>query len=239
MRLDVWQVEAFAGVAHGAEGQPVRWLAPEDLPGLDFPAANRPIVAAVRLPDLYLVTGAFESLEDFTARLEQALDGGVRLVQLRAKALPVRDYRRLARAALQVVRARGARLLLNAEPALAEALGADGVHLSSARLRGCARRPLGREKWVAASVHNAEELRHAEAIGVDFAVLGPVAPTRTPPGRRPARLGGFSELVRGARLPVYALGGLGASDRGDAFAAGAQGVAAIRALWAAAGRAPG
>lgn len=54
--LDVWQVLAFSGEPHGAEGQPLAWVEPAQLPGYSFPAANRPIVAAARLPDRYLIT---------------------------------------------------------------------------------------------------------------------------------------------------------------------------------------
>ena len=48
--LDVWEVSAFTGEPHGAEGQPLEWVAPRDLLNYDFPAANQPIVAAARLP---------------------------------------------------------------------------------------------------------------------------------------------------------------------------------------------
>ncbi|MCQ1775516.1 8-oxo-dGTP diphosphatase MutT, partial [Neorhizobium galegae] len=54
--LDVWEVSAFTGEPHGAEGQPLEWVAQRDLPNYEFPAANAPIVAAARLPADYLIT---------------------------------------------------------------------------------------------------------------------------------------------------------------------------------------
>jgi 8-oxo-dGTP diphosphatase len=54
--LDVWEVSAFTGEPHGAEGQPLEWVAPRDLLNYEFPAANAPIVAAARLPAEYLIT---------------------------------------------------------------------------------------------------------------------------------------------------------------------------------------
>ena len=54
--LDVWEVSAFTGEPHGAEGQPLEWVAPRDLLNYEFPAANQPIVAAARLPAQYLIT---------------------------------------------------------------------------------------------------------------------------------------------------------------------------------------
>ncbi len=230
--LDVWRVDGFAGEAHGREGQPLRWVKPDALEGFEFPAANLPIVSAVRLPDRYLITGEPASEPAaFLARLERALGAGVRLVQLRAKALPAEAYAVLAREALVRCRAHGAHLLLNAEPALAQRLGADGVHLDSVRLAACRERPLGPEFRVAASCHDAAQLAHAAAIGADFAVLSPVRPTASHPDTVALGWDAFQSLTDTAALPVYALGGVGPDDLATAFTHGGQGVAAIRALW--------
>ncbi|MDD3449174.1 MAG: Nudix family hydrolase [Gammaproteobacteria bacterium] len=232
VELDVWRVDAFSGEPHGREGQPVEWVAPEELPEREFPAANRPIVNAVRLPDRYLVTG--EPAGDprrFLDRLEQALVGGVRLVQLRAKELPEAEYLRLAGQALERCRGFGARLLLNAPSGWVERVGADGVHLDGRRLARLERRPLGARYWVGASCHDARELARAEAIGCDFAVLSPVLPTASHPGAAALGWEGFAELADAARIPVYALGGVGPADIPRAHGLYAQGIAAIRALW--------
>jgi len=222
VELDVWRVDAFVGEPHGREGQPVEWVAPEALPEREFPAANRPIVDAVRLPDRYLVTGGpAGDPRGFLARLEQALAGGVRLVQLRAKVLPEAEYLRLAGQALQRCRRHGARLLLNAPSGWVERVGADGVHLDRRRLA----------YWVAASCHDARELARAEAIGCDFAVLSPVLPTASHPGAPTLGWEGFAELADAARIPVYALGGVSPADIPRAHGLYAQGIAAIRALW--------
>jgi len=229
--LDVWQVERYRGEASGREDQPVRWVAVADLAHYAFPAANRPIVNAVRLPDLYLVTGAFADVADFKRRLSRALAAGVRLVQLRAPELAEADFEALAAIAWDLCRAAGAQLLLNAEPALASRLGTDGVHLNGRRLRACRERPLGHGHWVAASVHDAEELAIARRLDVDFVVAGPVEATPSHPQAAPIGWEGLRALTGQAGLPVYALGGVGPGDRTKAFAHGAQGVAAVRALW--------
>jgi 8-oxo-dGTP diphosphatase len=54
--LDVWEVSAFTGEPHGAEGQPLAWVTARELSNYEFPEANRPIVAAARLPEQYLIT---------------------------------------------------------------------------------------------------------------------------------------------------------------------------------------
>ncbi len=229
--LDVWRVERFGGDASGREGQPVRWVSREELPQYRFPAANAPIVAAARLPDLYLITGDFADFDDFTRRLRRALAVGISLVQLRAPGLKEQAFARLAEVALSVCRMHGARLLLNASPRLAQTLGADGVHLNGERLRACSERPLGPDRWVAASVHDIGELELAQRLGVDFVVFGPIRATATHPAAQPVGWQALKHLTEQAALPVYALGGVGPTDRACAFEHGAQGVAAVRALW--------
>lgn len=229
--LDVWQVDRFRGTPHGREGQPVEWLPREALTSRAFPAANAPIVTAARLPDTYLITPEPRDEAAFLEHLEARLAGGIRLVQLRAKTLTEDAYRKLAAEALTLARRQHAILLLNAAPELARALDADGVHLTSARLMALEQRPLPKDKWVAASCHNEEELSHANAIGVDFVVLSPVLATPSHPGAATLGWEGLKRLCRQAQVPAYGLGGLGLEHRDQAFASGAQGVAGISALW--------
>lgn len=227
--LDVWQVTAFDGDPHGREGQPIRWVSPEQLVDYAFPAANRPLVTAARLPDRYLITP--EPGEDFITQLEAVLQSGIRLVQLRAKTLNSAAYRDLARKTCALAHAQGAQLLLNADPALVIETGADGVHLTLQQLRALSQRPLPAEYWVAASCHSAAELQHATDIGCDFAVLGPVQPTSSHPGMPHLDWQGLQTLTEATVLPVYALGGMQLEDCVRAWDAGAQGIAAIRGLW--------
>jgi 8-oxo-dGTP diphosphatase len=119
------------------------------------------------------------------------------------------------------------RLLINHDIELARELGV-GVHLRAAQLRELDQRPLPVSQWVGASCHGADELERAAAIGADFATLSPVCATSSHPDASPLGWDRLAELVREARLPVYALGGLGPDDLDRARAAGAQGVAGIR-----------
>lgn len=235
--LDVWLVESFEGEPHPHEGQPMRWVPGAELSQLAFPAANRPILTALDLPGRYLITPEPDTDTPFLDHLEQALTAGIRLVQLRSHDLPEAALEALAARALALVHRHGGRLLLNGDPALARRVGADGVHLSAARLRSLHPEAVSALRTgpggflVAASCHDAAELSQAAAIGADFAVLAPVAATRTHPDARPLGWDAFADLARGTPLPVYALGGMGEADLAVAQAHGAQGIAAIRALW--------
>ncbi|MGH8799926.1 MAG: thiamine phosphate synthase, partial [Casimicrobiaceae bacterium] len=121
------------------------------------------------------------------------------------------------------------RVLLNGDAGTARRLGFAGVHWTAARLNAARRRP--DDMLCAASAHDAAELAKAAALGVDFAVLGPVAETPLHPAARPLGWEEFAGIVHGSPLPVYALGGLARVDLETALAHGAHGVALRRAAW--------
>lgn len=231
VKLEVREVTEWHGEPYGRENQPVRWVEPERLPEYAFPAANAPIVTAARLPDAYAILDIAVFCADELARRFDALAmRGVTLLQLRAKTLAEDEYRRAAALVLERARDSSVRVLLNAAPELAMELGAQGVHLPATRLMALAKRPLNASHWVAASCHDAEELRHARKLGVDFAVLAPVLTTATHLGAVPLGWERFAELCDTVSLPVYALGGLSPRDIDLARERGGRGVAAIRAF---------
>jgi len=229
--LDVWLIEAFDGIPHGKENQPIEWLSPSALWVKPFPAANKPIIQAVNLPQSYLITGAFHGETDFLYKLHLALDKGVRLVQLRAKHMDEDTFISLARLAAEACHAHEARILLNADPGVVEDAGADGVHLTSARLMALSTRPLGADKLVAASVHNQEQLAQADKLAVDFSVVSPVRQTPSHPNVQTLGWQGFQLLTEQAQHPVFALGGMEEHDLSTIWRHGGQGFAAIRSLW--------
>lgn len=232
--LDVWRVVDYRGEPHGCEGQPVAWWVLDELEPDQLPAANWPIVKAARLPDNYVITPEPGDPKRFRHALVRVLNGGARLIQLRAKAIGGVDYNNLVADSLSLCRQFGAKLMLNAPVDRAAALGADGVHLTRSRLMALRARPLGRDCWVAASCHCAAELAQATVIDVDFAVLGPVLATATHPEASPMGWAQFQALVERAPFPVFALGGMMPVHRSVAIDHGAQGIAAIRGLWPAA-----
>jgi 8-oxo-dGTP diphosphatase len=230
--LDVWRVTAYRGEARGREGQRLAWRDPRTLNPADFPAANPPIITALRLPPLYLITPEPERPHAaFLSRIETLLAAGIRLVQLRAKTLAAEDYRCLAAEVIALCRQHGAQIVLNDEPELCLSLGADGVHLSSRRLLQLSARPLPVDRLVAASCHDRRQVGHARRIGADFIVVSPVQATRSHPAAQALGWDGLRAVLEPAVMPAYALGGLAPGDLVTAWRHGAQGVAAIRSLW--------
>jgi 8-oxo-dGTP diphosphatase len=229
--LDIHRVDDWRDEPHGREGQPIAWVAPDRLTDYPMPAADVPIVRALQLPDRYLLTPPrVEDTEVLLNAVHRVLDDGVRLIQLRVFDLAERELVALGRELCALCHAQGAQVLLNGSVEQATAMGADGVHLNRRALMQSASRPEC-SGWVAASCHSPAELAHAQAIGVDFAVLSPVLATPSHPDADPLGWPRFAEWVDAVAIPVYALGGMHAGLRSTAWEQGAQGVAGIRGLW--------
>lgn len=231
--LDVWQVEKWQGQPWGREQQWLQWCPPQRLKEKAFPAANYPIITAVQLPSVYLITPEPQSKRDkrFFYHLEAGLDQNLSLVQLRAPHLSDKDYCDCAQTALTLCDRYGAHLLVNASPELAIAVGTPGVHLNGERLQRYSQRPLPPHLWVAASCHHAAEIQQANRIQTDFIVLSPVKPTTSHPDAKPLGWSQFFHLTESANCPVYALGGMTKLDIPKAWAHGGQGIAGIRGVW--------
>jgi thiamine-phosphate pyrophosphorylase len=125
------------------------------------------------------------------------------------------------------------RLFVNDRLDIALALNAEGVQLGHAGLPPRAARQLNPRWWIGRSVHDVPGAEAARAEGADYLVVGPVYATATHPDRAPLGLERLRDIAR-LGLPVIAIGGVTAARAGEVKAAGAYGVAAIRALWDAA-----
>ncbi len=217
-----------------AEGRVIEWRPIGALSPHEFPPANRAILNALKLPHEYAITLASPpearsaaSVASLERHFEQLLANGVRLVVLRAKGLDDEYHRPLARRLAGRARAAKTQLLLHDRPGQVEALGAAGVHLSQAAFAQVGNmRPVSSDRWFAVSCHDADEVRHAEAAGADFCVLGPVR--ATPGHEAPLEFSAFGNIVARANIPIYALGGMEREDLAEARAYGAQGIAGIR-----------
>lgn len=125
------------------------------------------------------------------------------------------------------------RLFVNDRLDIALALNAAGVQLGHAGLPPSAARQLNPRWWIGKSVHDLPGAEAARAEGADYLVVGPVYATATHPDRAPLGLERLREIAR-LGLPMIAIGGVTPARAGEVKAAGAYGVAAIRALWDAA-----
>ncbi len=159
---------------------------------------------------------------------EAMLDAGARIMQLRLKDTPGRDFLAGARAIAEMCRKRGATLIVNDRVDIAILAVADGVHLGQTDLPlGAARRIIGNERMIGISTHNLEQARAAEDGGADYIGFGPMYPGGL---RNNAAGKGLNELraIRAAiKIPIVAIGGITETRVAETLAAGADAVAII------------
>ena len=182
---------------------------------------------------LYLVTEDDVTAEQRLKAVAEALAGGARVVQLRDKHTPKRLLLGEARAMRSLCRDWGALFIVNDDVALAWAADADGVHVGQEDLPAEeARRLLGDAKLIGLSTSAVEEAVEAARLGVDYIGVGAIYAT---PTKLKAKQRGL-ELLRATRaavdIPLVAIGGIDATNAAEVFAAGADAVAVVRAVFA-------
>ena len=183
-------------------------------------------------PLLYLVTDpSMRGSEDLPGCVLKALEGGVRLVQYRAKGIPWRTMMRDVEMLLEVCRPRGVPLIVNDSVELALACGCDGVHLGqSDATPELARGTLGEAALVGLTVTCEREALEA-APEADYLGLSAVFATSTKADApKPMGTEGIRRIRRVTDLPLIAIGGIDPDNAASCIAAGADGVAVVSAI---------
>ncbi|HNR98051.1 MAG TPA: thiamine phosphate synthase [Planctomycetota bacterium] len=158
--------------------------------------------------------------------LKQAVQTGLRAVQVREKDLAPDALYRLAEDVQRSVGGYGAKVLINDRADIAAAVGAAGVHLTERSMPvAAARRILGDAAVIGVSAHTAEAVEAAAGDGADFVVFGPVFQTASHPEAAPVGLMVLERVTARVKLPVFAVGGIRPETAAQCLAAGARGVA--------------
>jgi len=184
---------------------------------------------------LYAITDRRLSGLSISEQVSQLIDGGARLIQIRAKELSAAELLREAEASINLARASGARIIINDRADVALALKADGVHLGQDDLPPqAARQLLGPEAIVGFSTHTLEQAIAARSQPVNYIAFGPVFPTTTK--KKPDPVVGVDAISRVKEIvgdmPLVAIGGITAENAPTVLSAGADAVAMIGALCA-------
>ena len=161
------------------------------------------------------------------------LDGGARIIQLRDKEASSRELLEQTRDCLKLTREAGAMLIVNDRADIALTAGADGVHLGQDDMTVAdAREMLGEDKIIGLSTHSIDQFRAALETSANYITVGPIYPTTTKENLAPV-VG--LDLIREAKgladRPLVAIGGINHERAPEVFAAGADCVAAISALY--------
>ena len=228
VRLHFFRVTAWEGEPQPLEDQAIRWQAvgaPDVSPMLP---ANAPVLSALALPEIMVVSDAQRAgLDEWVNALDRCIASERVLVQLREKSLPRLPMQHLLSRVLALAAPVGLPVVVNSDCGAYPQGG--GIHLTSADLVAAPSRP--EAGLVGASCHDAREIGHAAALGLDYALLGPVKPTASHPGATALGWTRFAELAREQPMPVYAIGGLTRADLAEAKRHGAHGVALLSAAF--------
>ncbi len=165
---------------------------------------------------------AEDAVEEVAAKL---LTGGVDILQLRAKGIPLEKIAAAAKRMIPLCKAAGVPFILNDHPDLAVELGSDGVHIGQddgtiydVRSR------IGADMILGRSTHSLAQAKQALADGADYIGFGPLFPTPTKAGRPAIGLGDIAEMERevGSRIPAFCIGGIKPDNLSEVLAAGAR-----------------
>jgi thiamine-phosphate pyrophosphorylase len=186
---------------------------------------------------LYLITDRLQTGGRALAKVvRQALEGGVRAVQLREKDLASAALYRFAAELRLLTSEFDARLIINDRLDIALAVEADGVHVGVNSLPvSVVRRMLGKDKIIGYSAHTIEEAQSAQADGADFVTFGPVYFTSSKAEYgAPCGVKKLADTVSTLDIPVVGLGGISEVRVTDVLTANVRGIAVISAIMSAA-----
>lgn len=188
-----------------------------------------------RLPRVYPLTDEKLSGLSHAEQVRWLSLGGATLVQLREKQMSPKEFYEQARAAVEVAKQCGVRLIINDRVDVALAVGAHGVHLGQDDMPPeAARKLLGEQAIVGYSTHNVEQAIEASELPIDYLAIGPIFTTSTKSNTAPVLGLEGLHAVRQAigDFPLVAIGGLTSANARDVIEAGADSVAVISALLA-------
>ena len=163
--------------------------------------------------------------------LERMLAGGVDVVQLRAKGMPVDRIAELARELHPLSKAAGIPFIINDHPSLAGLTEVEGIHVGVEDMSvGEARRLAGRTCWIGKSSHSAAQAAEGWEQGADYLGFGPLFPTPTKPDYGAIGMAGIREVCRRSPVPVFCIGGIKLENLPLVLAAGAQRVVIVSGI---------
>ena len=186
----------------------------------------------LQLPPLYAILDP-EQTQSRAAEtaLFELLEGGIQWLQLRAKAMPPRDFLELARAARRCTHSSSCKLIVNDRLDIALACAADGVHLGQEDLPLHAARKLMEDRIIGISTHDVEQAKEAEAGGADYIGFGPMFGTATKETGYGARgLQMLRQVREAVSIPIVAIGGITEANVNEVWQAGADSAAIISDL---------
>jgi len=184
----------------------------------------------VLIPIIYpIIDGSIVTLDNIGKTAEAIIDGGAKILQLRAKSLSSKEFLETARIIRKITKDKGTVFIVNDRVDIALLTDADGVHLGQGDLPVKeARRLLGNNKIIGYSTHNLREALEAVRLPVDYISFGPIFPTKTKEdAQTPKGLKLLSEVRKAVVIPIVAIGGITETNMFHVLKEGVESVAMI------------
>lgn len=176
--------------------------------------------------DLYLLLTESLCSRPIIETTIEAIEGGVRIVQLREKSMSRHKLLDLARELREVTASRDVLLIINDHIDIAELCQADGVHLGQEDVSPAdARKILGAEAIVGISTHCRQQAADAALLGADYIGVGPIFPTETKAHRSAVGTDYIQTAQEASELPGFAIGSVSSLTIAEVIAAGARRIA--------------
>ena len=181
---------------------------------------------------LYLVAdSSFITLETAEKKVTEAIEGGVTIVQLRAKDISAAEFYNMALKIKMITGYYNMPLIINDRVDIAIAADADGVHTGQEDLPVKeVRKLIGINKIMGISVSNITEAEKAERDSADYLGAGAMFPTDTKLDAKYVSIEELREIKKKVQIPVVAIGGINAGNAEKIFCAGADGIAVVSAV---------
>lgn len=170
--------------------------------------------------------------KDIISAILEAVEGGVSLVQLRAKKLRTREFLEMSLKISEILKEKNIPFIINDRVDIALSCEADGIHLGQQDLSLLyARKIMGKNRLIGVSINTVNEAIEAEQGGADYLGVGPVFFTPTKEDLRPfLGIEGLREIRKIVRIPILAIGGINAENARKIIETGVDGVAVVSAI---------
>ena len=183
---------------------------------------------------LYLVTDKSDDVEKFLNTIEEAIKGGVTVVQIREKTAETLDFYNLALKVKEITTKYNVPLIINDRVDVALAIDADGVHVGQSDMPcDVTRKLIGNDKILGVSAATIEEAQKAEMDGADYIGTGAVFPTATKDDAPKITKKDLKEVVDSINIPVVAIGGITLDNAHELKDTGIAGLSVVSAIMSA------
>ena len=183
---------------------------------------------------LYLVNDKSDDIDKFLNTIEEAIKGGVTVVQIREKTAETLDFYNLALKVKEITTRHNVPLIINDRVDVALAIDADGVHVGQSDMPcDVTRRLIGEDKILGVSASTVDEAQKAEKDGADYIGTGAVFPTATKDDAPSVTKEELKEVVDSIEIPVVAIGGITLENAHELTDTGIAGLSVVSAIMSA------